>query len=291
MIEGSLVALITPFKNDTVDEKALRELVDFQIESGTQGLVPCGTTGEAVTLTWEEYDSVVRIVCQQARGRVPVVAGTGSNNTAAVIRTTTRARELGAAAALIVSPYYNKPTQEGLYLHYKAVIEKTRFPVVLYNVPGRTGGNISAETVERLADFEEVVAIKEASGNLNQICEIIQRCGDRLNVLSGDDALTFPILCLGGKGVISTAGNVVPAEVAELVTATRGGDIERGRRLHYQLLEIFNVLYIETNPIPVKTALALMGKIEESFRLPLCEMRPETRKKLEASLRRYELVA
>lgn len=287
---GSFVALVTPFRAGRVDVDALRALVEEQIAAGTDGLVPCGTTGEAPTLGSDEVEVVVRAVVEQAAGRVPVVVGTGTNDTASVIRRTHRARELGADAVLVVVPYYNRPTQEGLFRHFAAVAEATHAPIVLYNVPSRTGANLEPATVRRLLEFDEFVALKEASGNLQKISEIIEICGDRLPVLSGDDALTLPILALGGQGVISVTALVVPAETAALVHAGLKGELAAARALHYRLRALAEVLFVEPNPVPVKAALAMMGRIEEELRLPLVPLGEEGRGRVREVLRSLGLV-
>ncbi len=289
-LQGSMVALVTPFRDGGVDSEGLRGLVRFHLDNGTDGLVPCGTTGEAATLTAEEFDLVVGLVVEEVGGRIPVVAGTGSNNTAATVERTLRAKELGVDAALVVTPYYNKPTQEGLFQHFKAVAEAARMPVVVYNVPGRTCGNILPVTVERLAGFEEIVAVKEASGDLGQVTELIGRVGGRLAVLSGDDALNFPIACIGGAGGISVLGNIVPADNARIFAAVKEGKLEEARALHHKYHELIGMLFVETNPLPVKTALAMMGMVRPEFRLPLCPMGDEPRERLRKTLVDYGLV-
>ncbi len=290
MFKGSIVAIVTPFKNGEIDEETLRGLVEFQIENGTDGIVPCGTTGEASTLDYDEHDRVIEIVVQQAKKRVPVIAGTGSNSTKEAIEITEHAKRVGADGALLVTPYYNKPTQEGLYRHYKTVAEAVALPQVLYNVPGRTGVNMLPETVARLADIPNIVGIKEASGSLQQVSEILSLCGDSIEVLSGDDFVTFPIMACGGGGVISVTANIMPKEVAGLVDAFNAGDLEEARRLHLKLLRISNAMFIETNPTPVKTALGLMGKCDDEVRLPLAPMSEANTAKLAAVMREYGLI-
>lgn len=290
MFKGSIVAIVTPFRNGEIDEERLRELVEFQIENGTDGIVPCGTTGEASTLDYDEHDRVIEIVVQQAKKRVPVIAGTGSNSTKEAIEITEHAKRVGADGALLVTPYYNKPTQEGLYRHYKTVAESVALPQILYNVPGRTGVNMLPETVARLADISNIVGIKEASGSLQQVSEIISLCGDGIEVLSGDDFITFPIMACGGSGVISVTANIMPKEVAGLVDAFNAGNLEEARRLHLKLLRISNAMFIETNPTPVKTALGLMGKCDDEVRLPLAPMSEANRNKLAAVMKEYKLI-
>lgn len=269
MFEGTLTALVTPFRDGAVDEAALRELVERQVTAGVDGLVPCGSTGESATLSHAEHQRVVEIVVEAADGRLPVVAGTGSNNTAEAIELTRHARNAGATAALLISPYYNKPTQPGLVAHYLAVADESGLPLLVYNIPGRTASNVLPETLAQLAEHPQIVGVKEASGNLDQMAEVIRCCPDDFAVLSGDDSLTLPLLALGGRGVISTSSNVAPREMGELVSAFRAGDETRARAIHYRLMPLFEVLFVETNPIPVKAALALLGVVGPEIRLPL----------------------
>ncbi|MGD9686160.1 MAG: 4-hydroxy-tetrahydrodipicolinate synthase, partial [Desulfobacter sp.] len=240
MFKGSIVAIVTPFKNGAVDEEKLRELVEFQIEGGTDAIVPCGTTGESSTLDYEEHDRVIQIVVEQVKKRVPVIAGTGSNSTREAIEMTEHAKQLGADGCLLVTPYYNKPTQEGLYLHYKAVAEAVAIPQILYNVPGRTGVNLLPETVARLSAIKNIVAIKEATGSLQQASEILALCGDQIDVLSGDDFITFPMMACGAKGVISVLANIMPKAVGDLTDAYFAGDLAKARQLHLDTLKISN---------------------------------------------------
>ena len=290
MFTGSIVAIVTPFRNDAIDEEKLRELVEFQIASGTDGIVPCGTTGEASTLDYTEHDRVIEIVVQQVKGRVPVIAGTGSNSTTEAIEMTAHAKRIGADGALLVTPYYNKPSQEGLYRHYRAIAEAVALPQVLYNVPARTGVNLLPETVARLAEISNIVAIKEATGSLQQASEVLALCGDKLDLLSGDDFITFPMMACGAKGVISVVANIMPKEVAALVDAFRAGKMEEARQLHLKLLKISNAMFIETNPVPVKTAVALMGKASDEVRLPLAPMSDANRAKLADIMKEYGLI-
>ncbi len=290
MFRGAITALVTPFRNGRLDEEAYRELIDWQIRQGVDGIVPCGTTGESATLSHEEHNRVIDIAVDEARGRVPVIAGTGSNSTAEAIRLTRHAKEAGADGALLITPYYNKPTQEGLYQHYRRVAEETKFPLILYNVPSRTGVNLLPETVARLAGIPDVVGIKEATGDLRQVSEVLEKCGDRISVLSGDDFTVLPLLCLGGRGVISVVSNVAPADMAGMVRAFNDGDLARARELHFRLMPLARAMFLETNPVPVKTALALMGRIALEVRLPLYEMTPENRARLEGVLRSYGLL-
>ncbi|MBI1921621.1 MAG: 4-hydroxy-tetrahydrodipicolinate synthase [Geobacter sp.] len=290
MFKGSIVAIVTPFANGAVDYGKLRELVEFQIAGGTDAIVPCGTTGEASTLDYEEHIQVVRTVVEQVNKRVPVIAGTGSNSTSEAIELTQKAKEVGADGALLVTPYYNKPTQEGLYRHYKAVAEAVALPQILYNVPGRTGVNLLPETVARLASISNIVAIKEATGSLQQASEVLALCGDQIDVLSGDDFITFPMMACGAKGVISVVANIMPKEVADLTDAFYAGDLEKARQLHLRLLKISNAMFIESNPVPVKTALGLMGKCSDEVRLPLCPMAEGNKAKLAGIMKEYGLI-
>ena len=290
MFQGSIVAIVTPFINGVVDEEKLRELVEFQIENGTDAIVPCGTTGESSTLDYEEHDRVIKIVVEQVNKRVPVIAGTGSNSTREAIEITQHAKELGADGALLVTPYYNKPSQEGLYLHYMAVADAVALPQVLYNVPGRTAVNLLPETVARLALHPNIVAIKEATGSLLQASEVMALCGDNITVLSGDDFITLPMMACGAKGVISVTANIMPKEIAALVDAFNAGNMEEAKRLHLYLLKISNAMFIETNPVPVKTGVALMGKCRDEVRLPLAPLADANRTKLAAIMKEYGLI-
>ncbi len=290
MFKGSIVAIVTPFKKGKVDEKALGDLINWHIKEGTRAIVPCGTTGESATLDYREHYRVIQFTVQAVKGRVPVIAGTGANSTDETIMITKEAKKAKADAALIVAPYYNKPTQEGLYRHYKAVAEAVKIPVVLYNVPGRTAVNILPPTVARLAEIKNIVAIKEATGDMKQVSEVIRLCGDRITVLSGDDFTTLPLLALGGKGVISVSANVAPKLVADMCASWEKGKLDEARKLHFRLEPLNAAMFIETNPIPVKTALAMMGKIREEFRLPLCEMASANRERLGKVLKDLRLV-
>jgi len=290
MFKGAIVAIVTPFKNGRVDEEKLRELIEFQIENGTDGIVPCGTTGESPTLSHEEHDRVIEITVDAVKKRVPVIAGTGSNSTAEALRLTEHAREVGADGALMVCPYYNRPTQEGLYQHYKTVAEKVKIPIIIYNIPGRTGVNLLPETMARLAKVPGIVGTKEASGSLKQMHEVIQLCGPDFAVLSGDDFFTYPLLCLGGHGIISVISNIVPKDMAALVDAFAAGDLQKAKDLHYRMVPLVDSLFIETNPTPVKAALAMMGKIEYEVRLPLVKMSETNYDKLRKSMTNYGLL-
>lgn len=283
---GTFTALVTPFAADgSVALDALSALVEWQIESGVEGLVPCGSTGEAATLSHEEHAEVIRHVVDVVDGRMPVIAGTGSNSTAEACELTVHAREAGADAALAISPYYNKPTQEGIYRHYREIAEKGGLPLVLYNVPGRTASRMEPETIARLSHVRGVAALKEAGGDLEKTAETIRESSAALALLSGDDSLTLPMLALGGCGVISTIANVAPREMGDLVRAFEAGDLARARELHYQLLPVMQALFIEANPIPVKTALHILDRIPDpTLRLPLTEMSKGNRDRLEAAL-------
>ena len=290
MFKGSIVAIVTPFKNNKLDEKALSDLIEWHIAKGTNAIVPCGTTGESATLEYEEHYRVIELTIQVVNGRVPVIAGTGANSTDETIAMTKKAKGLGADGSLLVVPYYNKPTQEGLYRHYKAVTEAVDIPIVLYNVPGRTSLNMLPQTVARLAEIRNIVAIKEASGNMAQVSEVLRLCGSELTVLSGDDFTTFPLMTLGGKGTISVSANVAPDDVSAMCRALEEGRIDEARKLHFKLEPLNKGMFIETNPISVKTALSLMGKIHEELRLPLCPMSSENREKLKNVLINYGLI-
>ena len=290
MFKGSIVAIVTPFNNGAVDLEKLRELVEFQIEGGTDAIVPCGTTGEASTLDYDEHMLVIKTVVEQVNKRVPVIAGTGSNSTAEAIELTQLAKDAGVDGCLLVTPYYNKPTQEGLYLHYKAVAEGVAIPQILYNVPGRTGVNLLPETVARLASIKNIVAIKEATGSLQQASEVLALCGDQIDVLSGDDFITFPMMACGAKGVISVLANIMPKAVGDLTDAYFAGDLATARKLHLDTLKISNAMFIESNPVPVKTALGLMGKCSDEVRLPLAPMSETNKNKLAAIMKEYKLI-
>ncbi|MBD0315321.1 MAG: 4-hydroxy-tetrahydrodipicolinate synthase [Nitrospiraceae bacterium] len=290
MFTGSLVAIVTPFRKGQFDERAFADLIEWQIAKGTNGIVPCGTTGESATLSHEEHNRVIELTVEVVNRRVPVIAGTGSNSTEEAIALTRHAKAAGADAALLITPYYNKPTQEGLYRHYRAVAESVALPLILYNIPGRTGVNMAPSTIARLSSIPTVVGVKEGSGSVQQASEIVQLCGDRLTVLAGDDALTLPMMAVGGQGVITVTANLVPAEMAALVKAFADGQVEEARRIHFQLSPLFAALFYETNPIPVKEALGMMGKIDPELRLPLCPMAQETREKLACVLKDARLI-
>jgi 4-hydroxy-tetrahydrodipicolinate synthase len=289
MFEGSFVAIVTPFKNGKVDASALRGLIEFHIENGTNGIVPCGTTGESATLNHAEHEQVIQIAVDTCKGRIPVLAGTGSNATHEAVELTQRAQKIGADGALLITPYYNKPTQEGLFQHFETVAKNTDLPVILYNVPSRTSINMLPSTVARLSGIKNIAGIKEASGSLVQVSEIIASCGPDFEVISGEDALTWPILAIGGKGAISVTANLVPDKCAKMCKAALEGDMETAKALHYELLKLSDIMFIETNPIPVKSALALMGRIENEFRAPLCGPSDVHLAKLKTVLNAYGL--
>ena len=285
MFEGSFVALVAPFKDDdSLDEAKLKELIQFQIEGGTHGIVPCGTTGESPALSEVEHDRVIEITVEEINGRKPVIAGTGSNSTTRTLRATQHAKAAGADAALIVTPYYNKPTQEGLYAHYMKIADSVDIPIVVYNVPGRCGTDILSPTIARLAEHPNIVALKEATGELKRASEVVSLCPDDFVVLSGDDVNTLPIMAVGGKGVISVVANIDPADVADMCNAFNTGNLELAQKLHYKTLPLAVDLFIETNPIPAKTALNLMGKLNGKVRLPLAPMEPKNLESLRKTL-------
>ncbi len=290
MFEGIHTALITPFRDGQVDEEALRAHVERQIEAGIDGVIPCGSTGESATLSHLEHRRVVEIVVDAAKGRVPVIAGTGSNSTREAIELTLHAKQAGADGSLLLSPYYNKPTQEGIYAHYAAIAEATRFPLVLYNIPGRTASNIAPEIIARLARLEHVVGVKEACGNVDQIAHVIAKCPQDFAVLSGDDSLTLPLLALGAKGVISTTSNVAPRQIADLVRRFQRGDVAGAQALHHTLLPLFDVLFCETNPIPVKAAAAELGFCRPEIRLPLTRITDANLERLKLVLKDLEIL-
>ena len=290
MFKGAMVAIVTPFKNDQIDEKALRELIEFQIANGTDAIVPCGTTGESATLTHEEHDRVIEITIDAAKKRVPVIAGTGSNNTAEALRLTKHAYEAGADGALIVCPYYNRPTQEGLYQHFKTIAESVPIPIIPYNIPSRTGVNLMPEMVAKLAKIKNIVGIKEASGSIKQMSDVINLCDNDFAVLSGDDIFTLPLMAMGGAGIISVISNVAPADMAGLVDSFASGDMIKAKALHHKMSALIDALFIEVNPIPVKAALALMGKIKYEYRLPLCKMAEANFEKLRKIMVNYGLI-
>ncbi|MFC2149468.1 4-hydroxy-tetrahydrodipicolinate synthase [Candidatus Auribacterota bacterium] len=288
MFSGSIVALVTPFKGEKVDYKKIEELVEFHIKSGTNGIVPCGTTGEAPTLDYEEHKKVIETVVKAVNKRVPVIAGTGSNSTAETVYLTEFAKNIGADAVLISTPYYNKPSQRGLYEHYKKVNDSVDIPIVLYNVPGRTAVAFTPETVANLYKLKNVAAIKEASGNIEVASQIRSLCD--ITVLSGDDSMTLPMMSVGGKGVISVAANIVPKEMSDMVKSGLGGDFAAAEKLHYKLFGLSKIIFIETNPVPIKAAMEMMGMIEGGVRLPLYAMSEDNRSKLRSAIEEYGLL-
>ena len=290
MFSGSMPAIITPFRDGQIDAEALERLVEFQVTNGVSAIVPCGSTGESATLTHQEHADVLRLVVKFVKGRVPVIAGTGSNSTAEAISLTRTAKESGAAAALLISPYYNKPTQEGIYLHYKAIAEATRFPLIVYNIPGRTASKIEATTIARLAELEHIVGLKEATGSLDEVQEVIRLCGDRIEVYCGDDSLTLPDMAVGAVGVISVTANFMPKPTADLAAAALRGDWATARRLHYAMLPVVRALFAEINPVGVKAALAMMGYCRDELRPPLLPMSDAPRAKLRTAMQQAGLL-
>ncbi|MBM4439434.1 MAG: 4-hydroxy-tetrahydrodipicolinate synthase [Candidatus Rokubacteria bacterium] len=289
--QGSIVAMVTPFKHGKIDEPTVKALVELHVASGTDALVPCGTTGESPTLSHDEHRHMVELTVTAAAGRIPVIAGTGSNSTAEAIDLTKHAARAGANGALVVNPYYNKPTQEGLYRHFRAVAEATPLPILVYNIQGRTAVNIETDTMVRLVkDCPTIVGVKEASGSLDQMSQVILACGPEFSVISGDDNITLPLLAIGGRGVISVIANLVPRETAEMVHAALDGDWKRARDLHYKLFPLARAAFLETNPIPIKEAMAMAGMLEPEFRLPMCRMGDANRAKLRGILATYGLV-
>ena len=289
--QGSIVAMVTPFRNGTIDESKVKDLVEMHVQQGTDGIVPCGTTGESPSLTHDETRRMIELTVTTAAGRIPVIAGTGSNSTAHAIELTKMAAQVGASAALVVNPYYNKPTQEGLYRHFRAVAEATALPVIVYNIQGRTAVNIETPTMERLVrDCPTIVGVKEASGSLDQMSQVILACGPDFCVLSGDDNVTLPLLAIGGRGVISVIANIVPRETSEMVHAALDGDWKRARELHYKLFPLARAAFLETNPVPIKEMMAMAGMLEPEFRLPMCRMADGNREKLRSILTTYGLL-
>lgn len=292
MFKGSIVAIVTPFDREgNFDEEAFRQLIEFQIENGTDGIVPCGSTGEAATLDHRGHTEVIRACVAQVNKRVPILAGTGSNSTSEAVELTKAAKEAGADGALLITPYYNKPSQEGLYQHFKTVAEQVALPQVLYNVPGRTGINLSVDTTVRLAEVPNIIGLKDASGGVNQASEILARTGEKFAILSGDDGLTLPFMAIGAKGVISVTANIMPAAIKQLVAAIEQDRWQEARRQHLQLLDIHNAMFIESNPTPVKAALKLMGKCSARVRLPLVTMQSQSVEQLTTVMARHGLIA
>ncbi len=292
MFKGSLVALITPFKEGNIDRESLKRLIDFHVENGTDAIVVAGTTGESATLTFSEHEELINLAVEYADKRIPIVAGTGANATHEAIALTKAAEKAGADGSLQIVPYYNKPTQEGIYQHFKAIAEETNIPLILYNIPSRTGVDMLPETFARLyADFPNVIGIKEATGNVTRVSEIISLTNPDVIILSGDDALTIPMISVGAKGVISVANNLIPKDIAEMCRLALEGNFKEARKIHDKYWNLFKVLFIETNPIPVKTAAYLMKLIDDlELRLPLYYMKPENEEKLKNVLKEYNLI-
>lgn len=290
MFQGSYVAIVTPFKNGQVDKDKFKELIEFQIANGTVGIIPCGTTGESATLSYEEHEELIELAVKTAKKRVKIIAGTGSNNTAEAIHLTKFAEKSGSDGALLVSPYYNKPTQKGLYLHFKAVADSVKIPLILYNIQSRTGVNIEPATIKKIAtDCKNVVAVKEASGSLDQMSQIKALCPN-IDLLSGDDALTLPLLSIGGVGVISVVANIVPKDVADMVSAYLSGNTQKAKELHYKLQPLTKAMFIETNPIPIKTAMGILGMCGPELRLPMCAIEEANKSKVDKALKDYGLL-
>ena len=291
IFRGTFVAIVTPFTNGQIDEQGLVDLIEFHIANGTHGIVPCGTTGESATMSHEEHHRVVELTVKTVAGRVPVLAGSGSNSTAEAIELTRHARESGADGVLMVSPYYNKPSQEGIYQHYRAVAEAVNIPIILYNVPSRTSSNILPATVARLAEVPGIAGIKEATGDMNQVSEVIRLCRDDFAVLSGDDFTSMVTVLLGGTGVISVTSNVAPKDMAGMMDAALAGDLPRAKELHYRLFPLMQAMFYDTNPVPAKKTLELMGRIKSGApRLPLAPMNDEALARLKAALTAYGLI-
>ncbi|MBM3238883.1 4-hydroxy-tetrahydrodipicolinate synthase [Candidatus Poribacteria bacterium] len=291
MFEGSIVAIVTPFKNGEVDEAKLKELLEFHIRNGTNGIVPCGTTGESPTLSHEEHERVIDVTVETIAGRIAVIAGTGSNSTAEALRLTKHAKKAGADGALLITPYYNRPTQKGLYEHYMKIADTVDIPMIIYNVPSRTGTDILPETLAKLAEHKNIIGVKEATGLLKRSSEIVEACGKEFILLSGDDVVTLPMMSVGGKGVISVVANIAPAEVSAMCNAAKAGDFQKAQELHYKTLPLSIDLFIETNPIPVKTAMKLMGMLNGEMRLPLSSMTESNLAKLAATLKYCGLIS
>ena len=290
-LKGVYTALITPFKNDAIDEEGLGRLIEFQLQGGVDGIVPCGTTGEASTLTYEEHERVIELTVKFVNGKVPVIAGTGSNSTHETVELTEKAKKLGSDLSLLVAPYYNRPTQEGLYSHFKKVAEEVDIPIVLYNIPTRTGVNMLPELVARLAEIPNIVAIKEASGSLQQVADIYRLTKGQFTILSGDDNIFLPMMALGARGVISVLSNILPQKLKALSKAFLDDkDIEKSRALHMELMPLFQAMFVEVNPVPVKESLYYMGLVEKEMRLPLVPLTDKNREYLKTVLREFGLL-
>ena len=292
MFKGAITAIVTPFtEKGDLDKESLRNLVEFQVKNKISGIVPCGTTGESPTLDYDEHHQVIETVIDAANGKVPVIAGTGSNSAREAIEMTKKAADAGADASLQVCPYYNKPTQEGLYRHFSEIAKAVDMPLIIYNIQGRTGVNMETSTLSRLAkEHSNIIGVKEASGNIAQMMDVIRELPKNFDVLSGDDNMTLPLMALGGKGVISVASNIIPKEMYELCEHALNGNFEEARKLHYNLLPLFKGIFIETNPIPIKAALAMKGMVKESYRLPMCEMKAENKEKLRQILKDLKII-
>lgn len=292
MFKGAMTAIVTPYtEKGSLDEASFRKLVEFQIKEGIDGIVPCGTTGESPSLDYEEHERVIEIAIDASKGKVPIIAGTGSNSTKEAVKMTRHAADAGADASLQVCPYYNKPTQEGLYRHFSEIAKSVEIPLIIYNIQGRTAVNMETSTLARLAkEHSNIAGVKEASGNIAQMMDVVNELPRDFAVLSGDDNMAFPLMALGGKGVISVASNIIPKEMHELTSSALKGDFENARKIHYGLLPLFKAIFIETNPIPIKAALAMKGIIKESYRLPLCEMKPENKEKLRQVLKELKII-
>ena len=291
MFKGVTTALITPFlENGNIDVDALQKLIDYQIEGEVNAILPMGTTGESPTHSHDEHIQVIKIITEYNRGRVPVMAGTGSNCTREAINLTKRATDLGIDASLQVAPYYNKPTQEGFLRHFTEIADKVEIPIIVYNIPGRTGKNIENSTMLKLAEHPNIIGVKEASGNINQMMDLIAKKPDSFLVLSGDDNLTYPLIALGGSGVVSVVSNLIPKMMVNFIKEALNGNYEKARNMHYKLLPLFKAMFIETNPIPIKASLALKGMVKEYYRLPMCPMMPENKEKLIKVLKSYDLI-
>ena len=291
IFRGAFVAIVTPFIDGQIDEQGLIDLIEFHIANGTNGIVPCGTTGESATMSHEEHHRVVNLTVKTVNGRVPVVAGSGSNSTAEAIDLTRHAKDAGVDGVLMVSPYYNKPSQDGLYQHYKAVAEEVNVPIILYNVPSRTSSNVLPQTVARLAQIDNIVGIKEATADLNQISEVIRLCPDDFSVLSGDDFTSMPTVLIGGTGVISVTSNVAPRDMADMMEAALAADVAKANEIHFKLFPLFQAMFYDTNPVPAKKSLELMGKIKSGTpRLPLYSISDNNLERLKAALSAYGLI-
>lgn len=289
--KGSYVALVTPFtKEGAIDEEKLRMLVNYHVENKTAGISPCGTTGESPTLTHEEHKKIVKIVVEEAKGRIHVMAGAGSNSTAEAIELAKFAKEVGADSVLSICPYYNKPVQRGVYAHFESIAKSVNIPVILYNVPGRTGINMSPETVYELSKLDNIKGIKEASGNIEQVCNILNLCGENIDVLSGDDALLLPMMSVGAKGVVSVTANFMAKEVAELIENFNAGKIEEARKMHNKLYRLSQAMFIETNPVPVKAVMSMLGRIENNVRLPLVQLSEGSIETLKKLMKEVEII-